>query len=276
MKNRSFLLMIALFQMYNFFAQNPVCLPNAIYKDSIAGIYPRPYNDSTKLGGIDRAACIDEEFEYPLTVIIPDMVTVPVGGIPIPLGLESASLDVKNAVTGLPKGLNYFCNPNTCIMLKNKPGCVVIKGTVTAENKIGVYDLVINLKLVTALGTFDVTYPGALFPGKYFITVAQKGSKSCLTSDIQASRGFEGSLSSFPNPSTTDLINIKIGAYKSGTSILTITDVSGRLISKTKHQLNQGENSIMIPTMQFSNGTYFYTIDQGGLGLTKRFVVLRK
>ena len=106
----------------------------------------------------------------------------------------------------------YKRQPNTCIMLKNKPGCVVIKGTVTAENKIGIYDLVISLKLVTALGTFDVTYPGALFPGKYFITVAQKGSKSCLTSEIQASRGFEGSLSSFPNPSTTNLININIGA----------------------------------------------------------------
>ncbi len=275
MKNRFFLMMFALFQMYNFFAQNPVCLPNAIYKDSAAGIYPRPYNDSTKLGGIDRAACIDEEFEYPLTVIIPDMVTVPVGGIPITLGLESASLDVNNAVTGLPKGLKYFCNPNTCIMLKNNPGCVVIKGVATAENKIGTYDLVINLKLVTALGTFDVTYPGALFPGKYFVTVAPKGSKSCLTSDIQASKRFEGSLNSFPNPSTTGNVNIKISAYKSGSSFLTVSDISGKIISKTKHQLSQGENTIVIPTDQYSNGTYFYTINQGGLGLTKRFVILR-
>ena len=276
MKNRFFLMMIALFQMYNFFAQNPVCLPNAIYKDSAAGIYPRPYNDSTKIGGINRAACIDEEFEFPLTVIIPDMVTVPVGGIPVTLGLESASLDVNNAVTGLPKGLKYFCNPNSCVMLKNKPGCVVIKGIATAENKIGVYDLVINLKLITVLGTFDVTFPGALFPGKYFVTLAAKGSKSCLTSDIQASKGFEGNLNSFPNPNATDRISINIGAYKSGNSFLTITDVTGRILSKTRHQLNQGENTIVIPTHSFSNGTYFYSINQGGLGLTKRFVVYKE
>lgn len=276
MKNRLILFSIALFQMYNFFAQNPVCLPNAIYKDSAAGIYPRPYNDSTKLGGIDRAACIDEEFEFPLTVIIPDMVTVPVGGIPITLGLENASLDVNNAVQGLPKGLKYFCNPATCIMLKNKPGCVVIKGIATSDNKIGIHDLLINLKLVTVLGTFDVTFPGALFPGKYFVTVAPKGSKSCLTSYVQASKGFEGSLNSYPNPSTADRVNIRIGAYKSGISFLTVTDVSGRELSKTRHQLNQGENTIVIPTNHYSSGTYFYSINQGGLGLTKRFVVVKE
>ncbi|MEP7269816.1 MAG: hypothetical protein ABI844_19525, partial [Saprospiraceae bacterium] len=110
--------------MYNLFGQNPVCIPNPLYKDSTAGIYPRPYNDSTKTGGIDRVACIDEDFEFPLTVNIPDMVTVTLAGAPITLSLESAKLDTVKAVKGLPVGIKYYCNPATCEMKKNTLGCV--------------------------------------------------------------------------------------------------------------------------------------------------------
>ena len=43
--------------MYINYGQTPVCTPNILYKDSAAGIYPRPYNDSTKVGGISKTAC---------------------------------------------------------------------------------------------------------------------------------------------------------------------------------------------------------------------------
>ena len=61
---------IALFQMYKLNGQTPVCTPNPFYKDSAAGIYPAPYNDSTKTGGIDKSVCIDKDFEFPFTVRI--------------------------------------------------------------------------------------------------------------------------------------------------------------------------------------------------------------
>lgn len=274
MKNRILLLALACIQMYNLFGQITVCEPNLKYKDSTAGIYPRPYNDSTKTGGIDRAACIDTEYEYPLTVIIPDMVTVPVGGVPITLGLESARLDTINAVKGLPKGLKYFCNPGTCNMVKNKPGCVVIKGKATAENKIGQYDLTIDLKLVTALGTFDVTFPGSLFPGKYYINVAAKGSNTCLTSNIYYSNAFKGDINAYPVPTVNNL-NIQIMALQAGLSSIAITDISGRIIKKFPLPLSLGENIFDINTADLANGTYFYTVTQQSLGLTKKFTVMR-
>ena len=272
MKNKVFYIVLALFQMYKICGQSPVCLPDLNYKDSTAGIYPKPYNDSTKLGGINQVACIDLPYEVPLTVNIPDMVTVP--GILIPIGLESASLDTVNAVVGLPKGISYYCSTPRCIYNKNTLGCIVLKGTPTAENKAGRYDLVIKLKLVTFLGTIDVSFPGTIFPGKYFITVAEKNSTACKTSGYQAVSSFQGDIKSYPNPVRTNL-NLKIAAVKAGTTTMVITDIAGKEVCRNQLILDPGNNLYEIPVRNLSNGIYYYTISQHNMSTTKRFVVLK-
>lgn len=258
--------------MYNIYGQNPVCLPNPIYKDSAAGIYPRPYNDSTMLGGITKAACIDQDYEFPLTVIIPDMITIPFGGTNITVGLESARLDTANAVVGLPKGIRYFCNPGNCIMDKNKPGCVILKGRVTADNKPGIYNLVIKLKLVTFLGTFDVDFPGSFFPGKYFLIVPPKDSSVCSTSELRVYRSYDGFIKAFPIPSQ-NILNVAIDAQKSGQIVIRLADITGRTVFDQKASVVQGQNTIPVPVGSLSNGTYSYTVASGITSTTKRFVV---
>lgn len=260
--------------MYNICAQNPACLPNPLYKDSTAGIYPRPYNDSTGTGGITRPVCIGQEYEYPLTVNIPDMITVPFGNTTITIGLESAILDTANAVTGLPKGIRYYCNPGNCMMAKNQLGCVVLKGKATAENTPGNYDLVINLKLITQAGTFDVAFPGPFFPGKYFLTVAEPGSQACLTSPVRDFKASGVSHLAFPIPAR-DHLNINVNAIQSGQASLFIRDVSGRTMLTVPLNLNKGNNALSVPVSGLQNGAYVYSLRIGKSVYSRRFAILR-
>lgn len=260
--------------MYNIYGQNPPCLPNQLYKDSVAGIYPRPYNDTTKTGGISKPVCIGQDYEFPLTVRIPDMITVPFGTSSISIALESAILDPVTAVTGLPKGIQYFCNPANCTMAKNVLGCVVLKGKATSDNAPGVYDLVINLKLVTALGTLDVAFPGPFFPGKYFMTVNPANNPSCLTSPVEELQTLNESHKAYPNPAR-ELLNIYILAHDAGKANLLIQDMTGKLIKTIPLELSRGDNLIKAPVSELQNGSYIYTLALGKSLSSKRFVVIK-
>jgi len=274
MKTRLFFLFLACFQMYNIYGQNPLCTPNLLYKDSVAGIYPRPYNDTTKTGGINTPACIGKDYEFPLTVRIPDTITVPFGNTTVRIALESAILDPTNAVMGLPKGIQYFCNPPNCTMAKNVLGCVVLKGKATAENTPGIFDLIINLKLVTAFGTLDVAFPGPFFPGKYFITVLGPNDPACTTSPVAEARNLDNRHVIFPNPAK-DLLKIQFHAGKSGKASLHIQDIAGKSIKSIPLELSQGDNVINLPLEDLRNGIYIYTLAWGKAVYSKQFVVLK-
>lgn len=274
MKKTWVLFILACFQMYNICAQIPACSPNPIYKDSTAGIYPRPYNDSTRMGGISRPVCIGQDYEYPLTVNIPDTITVPFGNTTITIGLLSAILDTTNAVTGLPKGIRYYCNPGNCMMAKNQLGCVVLKGNATTENKPGTYDLVINLKLITQAGTFDVAFPGPFFPGKYFLTVAEPASQACLTSPVLELKEPAASHHAFPIPAR-DHLNIRVYALESGPASLFFQDVSGRTMLSLPIKLNKGDNTVSVPVSGLQSGAYIYSLRIGKSVYSRRFAVLR-
>ena len=275
MKIRSLFLLVALFQMYKIYGQTPVCTPNQMFKDSAAGIYPKPYNDSTKLGGISQVACIDMSYEVPLTVNIPDSVTVSFLGSNITLALESAKMDTSKAVVGLPKGLKYYCAPGTCVFEKKKLGCIVIKGTPTADNKLGNYDLLINLTLVTSFGSIDVTFPGTIFPGKYFITVAAKGSNKCLTSDIHSIQAFQGSIHAYPNP-VRNQMSMHIEAEIAGKSELIVSDLMGNKVMRKELNLLRGVNDYSISIDPLVSGIYYYTLSKDKYSTTKKMIVLRE
>lgn len=260
--------------MYNICAQIPACHPDTLYQDSTAGIYPRPYNDSTGTGGITRPVCIGQEYEYPLTVNIPDMITVPFGNTTITIGLESAILDTADAVTGLPRGIRYYCNPGNCMMAKNQLGCVVLKGKATGENSPGIYPLVINLKLITQAGTFDVEFPGPFFPGEYFLTVAQPDSQACLTSPVRELKAAAVSHHAFPIPAR-DQLNIRVFALQSGQANLFIQDISGRTLLSLPLNLIKGNNAVGLPVSSLQNGAYLYALQVGKSVYSRRFAILR-
>ena len=165
--NQLYCFFILFLALQNGFSQ--ACLPDSTVKDSAVGVYPKPISPTNPNGGINKPACINKPFEFNLTVKISDTVTIP--GVPIPVNLNFAKIPTKDAISGLPKGIGYECNPPDCIFPKNSIGCLILKGTPTSDNTPGIYRPVIKITLSTLFGNFDLEYPGQFFPGEYLLTL---------------------------------------------------------------------------------------------------------
>ena len=113
------------------FANAQTCVPDPMYADSIGFVFPPPYDSILNPeGGIPQPACIGKSFEFVWTIDVPTDVTV----FGFPVQLDQLSLATNGAVTNLPKGVTYVCNPPNCVFKVNEPGCVLLYGTPTAEN----------------------------------------------------------------------------------------------------------------------------------------------
>ena len=88
-------------------SQTNSCVPDLKYKDSLFGVYPRPYEPIIyPNGGINKSACIGKPYNFVFTTVVPDSLIVPVLG---KVKIDSIILDKKNlnTVMGLPIGLTW-------------------------------------------------------------------------------------------------------------------------------------------------------------------------
>jgi len=180
--------------------QAQTCLPDSTLKDSSAGVYPKPVTPTNPNGGIQKKACINKAYEFVFTVVVPDTVQIPI--LPTPLPLEKVAIDTSNAISNLPIGIGYSCNPPNCIFKKNEFGCLILHGIPTNDNSPGDFKPVIKLKLTVNVGVpFDYTteYPGAAFPGEYLLTLLSE--KDCASSSIDTD---SESFGWYPNPNSLD------------------------------------------------------------------------
>ncbi len=219
-------------------AQN--CVPDSTYKDSTAGVYPRPIVAGGTGTGINKKACINKPYEFTFTVVIPDTLRIP--GIPILLNLTFAKIEPTGAISNLPEGISYACNPPTCVFPTKAIGCLILKGTPTKNNAVGDYKPVINLTIGTLLGNIVIDYPGAQFPGEYILTLLDE---NCLiaTKDIHVVND-----NFYPNPSEG-----WINSRENEIFDLKLTDQLGRLITSQKQLID----SKIILDESLTDGFYF-------------------
>ena len=175
------------------------CEPNQMFADSSAGVYPAPITDENPDGGIDEPACIGNYYEYTLTVIIPDSITIDLFGQELSLEIISADVPTQGAIEGLPPGIDYLCVPGNCTMPALSSGCLLLYGTVPEGTSPGNYDLSLDLNITFAgLGTQSFEFPGSVFPGEYFLTVRESSDPECMTSSSLSHIQSEPLI--FPNP----------------------------------------------------------------------------
>jgi hypothetical protein len=78
----------------------------------------------------------------------------------------------------------------------------------------------------------------------------------------------------YPNPTSTDKINIKLIVKQNGFVNLKITDISGKKMQEEIMKLYLiGENEMKINTANYPNGKYFCTIQHDGITETISFVI---
>lgn len=253
-----------------------VCWASELYRDSAVGVYPAPYDpDTNPEGGITESACINSPYYYRLTFVIPE--TVNINGFD--LSLDSIVVATEGAVGGLPIGLDYGCNPASCVF---KPidtlACMVIEGTPTIANAPGVYPLTITTKIWTGLGNFDVTFPTTIIPGgdgTYDLVLEDENSSNCLIG-VGTNDYLTKNISVFnsPNPfgSTT---NIAVDSKVDETLQFRVFDLLGNLVHHREVEIFQGTNNIEFDGTALATGIYNYTLSTKTAIISKKMVISR-
>ncbi len=201
-----------------------ICFPDSIYQDSSGGVYPKPVSEQNPNAGIDVPACIGEDYYFNFTVVVPD--TIIVGGTPF--AIERIRLRSNDPVQGLPVGITYGCNPESCDMPKNTLGCIALYGITDPINVPKDYHLIIHVELVTNFGVFPTQFPNpALAPGEYFITVKELNDPECLANTQQIRKSFPVKIA--PNPGSGNLM-VYMPSDFSGPGIIQLMDLSGKLV----------------------------------------------
>ena len=155
---------------FSFESSAQFCKPDAMYKDSSAGVYPKPSV------GIDKKACVNTKYDYTFTVVVSK--SIPYLGLEIPL--YRVGIDTVGAVDNLPKGITYKCDPPNCQFDSNTRGCIILTGIPTAVNVAPFnYDLKIKASANTAFGPLAIEFPGTFFPGNYYLRLLPEGNDSC-------------------------------------------------------------------------------------------------
>ncbi len=248
------------------------CTPNPIYQDSSVGVYPPPISAETPNGGINIPACVNEPYAFTLTFKVPP--TFEFGGTE--LELFSVTVPTTGAVSPLPEGLTYACNPPSCEFTPDGGlGCLIIQGTPTANNEIKEYDLMItDVVIDNTIGPLTFNFPNEIIPGadgQYLLDLREQGN--CVTSTENVLETFV-QVSMAPNPAT-DWTNLTINSDIEGTFQLEVNNFTGQRIANREIRLIQGENRFELNTAEYAEGLYHVTIQNNEGAISKKLLIVR-
>ena len=260
-------LVISCFFITALSAQTPACVPNQLFKDSAAGVYPLPFDSVTRpKGGIDKPACLGKPYEFVFTMKIPDTLRTALGVVKI----DKVELATTGAIVGLPAGITYACNPPNCSFLKNTTGCAVLKGTTNAA--VGPYDLVINGKaFVDLFGAIEVSFPGLLAAGKYTLRVVAANNAACTTASLFSPDEIS-TIAATPNPASLST-TINIESQQTGVYNFAVYNVVGQSVFSTPLSIQVGTNSLNLSTQDFPNGMYIYKLTKDNKQISNKLIV---
>lgn len=251
-------------------AQFGTCTADPTFIDSLAGVYPLPFDETTNPeGGIPDSACLNKNYQFVFNAVVND--TINVGGIPFVL--DSLKFPLTGAVAGLPTGITYACDPPSCVFQQNTVGCVVLYGKATDPADLGQNELLISATLFTGGLPIPLTFPNpTLFPGHYYLYVLEEDSPNCAvySNTTEPQKPFTD-LRTVPNPFTDETV-IELTANLPGVYQFQVTDMLGRVVHRQTLQLVNGLNQIPFDGASLSNGIYWYTLQNGQARLTAKMV----
>lgn len=272
MKRLLFLLMLAPAVWLTAQTGTPTCKPDTTLADTLYGVFPLPYSSRNPTGGISDTACLNTYFEYVFTVKVPDVFPIPgIGEFPI----VSVSLNPDTAVANLPQGLDYVCNPPTCIFPKGTSGCIILYGSATNAAQVGRHDLKIR-GLVSSFVPIPVTFPDStLFaPGNYYLYIQPEGSPACKPSSINELAATQLQMHNVPNPFSS-LTEIEVNSGIRGRFDFRVFDFMGKVMHRETVQIYQGQNRISFDGSQLPNGIYIYSLTDGLSSVARKMVIHR-
>lgn len=243
-----------------------VCTPNPLYVlAGIPGIYPNPLIQSNLASG-NQGQAYTETF----TIMVPQDTTIDLSaliGFPFPPVTVSVNFQEVTAITGLPAGLNYTCDIQSCNWGGGTNGCIQVAGTPTQGGTFNVgmttgYNVTVPQQ-VPVLGGQSVTVP---IPGLgWTMDVTAVGVQEQRENSLWISHNA-------PNPfhGTT---TITYHAPRPSEVTMTVTDLLGKVVSVSSSRATVGDNAITFDANGFTPGIYLYTLSNGSQAATGKMVI---
>jgi hypothetical protein len=98
--------------------------------------------------------------------------------------------------------------------------------------------------------------------GEVRAQVLQGGSCFAMTTEISSVSNFVSDVTIYPNPVYDANVNIEFQSEISGSCIIQLTDISGRIISDTEANILNGENKFSVSVHEIPAGIYFVNLLQ--------------
>ena len=250
----------------------PTCQPVSNVPQNFAGVLPLPFSPSIyPEGGIRDTACLNTYFQYTFTLKVPETFTLQ--GVAVPI--NNIALHPDTAVSGLPRGLSYVCNPPNCVFPKATAGCVMLYGTPDNPADIKTHNLSIRGTLNSFL-PIPISFPDSalIAPGNYFLHVRPEGSAACKTSNIRELAATRLQVRNVPNP-FSNATEIEVTSRIRGRFDFRVYDFTGNLIWREPIQLYEGDNRIPFQNRNLPNGIYIYSLTDGINSVSRKMVIHR-
>ena len=228
------------------FAQSCVRDSNLLQTGGL--LSPAPYTPDSPFYNL-APACITLPYNQSVTINVPGSFS----GFPI----DSVGIPIAGAVSNLPAGISYSCDPPNCIFKPLTLGCILLHGTVSASNMPDTVDLGITAIVYTALIDLPVTFPGQVAPGSHYYLPVRTAA-NCMSGTGETGAQL-ASVRNFPNPFTCQT-TIEVQARSGGDYLFEVYDLPGRRIYTEKVQIVEGKNTFTFDAGDLQPGTYYYTL----------------
>ena len=212
-------------------------------------------------------ACIGQPYLQPFTLEVPPTFTFQ--GITLPI--TSASLATTGAISNLPAGISYLCDPPNCTFPAGTLGCILLYGTPTAANMPDTFDLSIAATIQTAFAPVPITFPGPIAPGNYYLIL--NAANNCVSSAYDLNSQIIG-IKNQPNPfgqqTTIDVESITSGDFQ-----FEVFDLLGKRVQQQNIRIIEGNNQFTFDAGNLANGTYFYSLSNRDGKVSRVMVIAR-
>ena len=258
---------------------NAQCTPDALYQDSLYGIWPDTIQNlpvcpqgityHSELT-IKTPSTLIEAAEGDSTVTSFDTLgsTFQIADWPV----DSMSLA---QILGMPNGLNLNCTTSDCVIGGGILTCVSVDGS--TSDPVGVYPVIILVDVYTHgildLGIIQYPISTSLYDatGAYDSIVGYKVVITSATSVEMIHSNEFTLLQNYPNPSDGNT-EIKFNTPISKNVIFTITDMFGKLVYSETISSVIGMNTVKLSN-ELSSGIYTYSVENNDILLSKRMII---
>lgn len=170
------------------------------------------------------------------------------------------------AVSGLPPGLTYACNPATCIFPGGSNACILLSGTPSTA---GSFPLTVDVSVAGTI--FGVPAPPQTSSIDYYVITID--APTGIDTDI-ASLKFE-LLQNKPNPAVS-FTDVSFTSPIGGDFTIKIFNMIGKEVYNQTSRGMAGMNTTRIDTENFTPGVYMISLENGGEIVTRRMIVSKK